>query len=151
MSFVNAQFVLPSVTQANGSIALWPRPAGRCPVTIKKRVQSSTSRTIRYSNPLPLRLGSLGWNPFSLNALKGAAAGFLTAGPAGAVAGAVGGRIQDAQQSNAKKQSVAQQAAQQQQTAAQSSGPLSNISTSTLVVGGLAFSALILTLARGGR
>ncbi len=148
MSFVNAQFVLPSVTQANGSIGLspWPRPAGRCPVTIKKRVQYSaqrfsTSRRSSVIRPKAQVYPPLG-NFFStiLGVAKGAVKGFAEGGVVGAAGGGIAGGIGSGGTGG-----------KAQQVAAQPAGPLANVTTSTLVVGGLAFSALILTLARGGR
>lgn len=165
MSFVSAQFPLPTVTSSNGAIVQASFAPGRCPVDLKRGIRPRTfaQKTITLKTPRSLgsiraavprtrltlvpRYRSLGelagfWDSLT-KAVTGAAEGFAVGGPAGAIAGGAGGAI--AGSTGKGKGAVVQQAPQQL-------GPLANISTGTIVGIAFGFSALLLVLAsRGSR
>jgi hypothetical protein len=157
MSFVQTNFPLPSVTGKSGAIMPYPFAPGRCAVDVKSgiRKQQSVIRPIVQRTKLSIvppnrSLGELaGFWSGTIAALTGAVKGFAVGGPAGAIAGAAGGRIQDAENDKAKKAA----AAVQQGPSGNSNGlgPLAGASTGTIVGVGLGFTALILVLASRGR
>jgi len=154
MSFVQANFPLPSVTRNTGVIP-FPFAPGRCAVDFKRGIApiSKTRQlgSIRAAVPrtrLTVVTGnrSLGelagfWDSLT-KGITGAIKGFAVGGPAGAVAGGAGGAIQGSTGSGKQNAQVVQQ---------QQLGPLANISTGVLVTGIMSFSALLLVLASRGR
>lgn len=152
MSYVATKFPLPSVTGRNGAVLPFTISPAGCRMNVKRGTQTirraaPRPRLVLVPKAGPQYLGGF-WSG-TVKAFEGAVKGFAAGGPAGAIAGAVGGRIQDAQDDKAKKAAAAQQTAAAQQSGVASSGlgPLASVSTSTLVVGALSFSALILVLA----
>jgi hypothetical protein len=155
MSYVSTRFPLPSITDSSGRVIPFNFSPARCNVIMKRGIRTKAKtatihraqRTRLTIVPGPRYMGGF-WSG-TVKAFEGAVEGFAAGGPAGAVGGAIAGRVEDAQQSKAKKN--AQAAAASQQSAASGSGPLANISTGTIVATALGFSALIIVLARGGR
>ena len=154
MSFVQANFALPSVTRNTGVIP-FPFAPGRCAVDFKTgiarrqtrqlgSIRAAVPRTRLTVMPGNRSLGELAgfWDSL-VKGVTGAVKGFAVGGPAGAIAGGAGGAIQGSTGSG--KQNV--QVVQQQQQL----GPLANISTGVLVTGIMSFSALLLVLASRGR
>lgn len=154
MSFVQAQYPLPSVTGTNGAIIPNSFAPGRCAVDLKRGIATSKqqSRVIRpiVNRPklsiVPKNAKSLAlagfWGSLT-KGLIGAAEGFAVGGPVGAAVGGAGGAISGSTGSG-KGKSAAQPAQPQQQL-----GPLAGVSTGTVVGVTLGFSALLLVLARG--
>ena len=130
MSYVQVNFDLPT-----SSIRL-PAFPGRCRLELKRG-----TKTIRAAAPRPRLILVPKRGPQYL-------AGFWSTLLNGSVKlfNAVQGTHLPSGSAKQQQQSTTQTQEQQQQL-----GPLASVSTSTLVVGGLAFSALILVLAGRGR
>jgi hypothetical protein len=149
MAFVATQYALPTITGSRGQVLPWAITPGRCPVDLKRGIQRAQGTIrprvrrggVRLAPGSPVYLNGF-WSEL-LNTAKGAAEGFATGGPAGAVVGGAVGAI--------PKGGAKGNPAQEQQAAPAPSGPLAGISTSTLVVGGMAFGALVIALAKAGR